>query len=51
MKVKKDKPAIGRRPTKAELEKLYVKESKSIREAAETLGSQSGGQILHYCFF
>lgn len=38
LKAKKGKPAIGKRPEKAELKKLYVKESKSIREIAETIG-------------
>ncbi len=38
LKAKKGKPAIGNRPEKAELKKLYIKESKSIREIAETLG-------------
>lgn len=38
LKAKKGKPAIGKRPEKAELKKLYVKESKSIREIAEILG-------------
>ncbi len=38
LKAKKGKPAIGKRPEKVELKKLYVKESKSIREIAETLG-------------
>lgn len=36
--VKKGKPTIGKRPEKVELKKLYVKESKSIREIAELLG-------------
>jgi len=35
--VKKGKPAKGRKPIKTELEKLYVEESKSIREVAEQL--------------
>ncbi len=38
LEAKKGKPAIGKRPEKAELKKLYVKESKSIREIAEILG-------------
>lgn len=38
LEVKKGKPAIGEKPRKAELKKLYVKESKSIRDVAETLG-------------
>jgi len=36
--VKKGKPAIGMKPRKAELQRLYVKESKSIREVADVLG-------------
>jgi len=38
LKAKRGKPAKGRKPTKASLEKLYIKESKSIREVAEALG-------------
>ena len=38
LKAKKGKPAIGKRPEKAELKKLYIEESKSIREIAEILG-------------
>lgn len=38
LEAKKGKPAIGKRPEKAELKKLYVTESKSIREIAEILG-------------
>lgn len=37
MKVGKGRLAIGERPDKKEIEKLYVKESKSIREVAEML--------------
>jgi len=36
--VKKGKPSIGEKPTKSELKKLYVIESKPIREVAEILG-------------
>ncbi len=32
------KPAIGNKPDKAELRKLYIKESKSIREVAKIMG-------------
>ena len=32
------KPAIGMRPGKAILRKLYVNQSKSVREVAESLG-------------
>ncbi len=38
LKVKKGRPSIGRMPEKKELLKLYIKESKSIREVAEVLG-------------
>jgi len=38
IEARRGKPAIGRKPRKAELQKLYVKESKSIREVAEQLG-------------
>ena len=37
MKVGKGRPAVGKRPDKKDLKRLYVKESKSIREAAEEL--------------
>lgn len=32
------KPGIGPKPTKAELKRLYVKESRSVRNIAELLG-------------
>ena len=35
---KRGKPSLGKKPSKAELKKLYIKESKSIREIAEILG-------------
>ena len=38
LEVKRGKPPIGKKPSKAELKKLYIKESKSIREVAEILG-------------
>jgi len=38
LEVKRGKPAIGKKPGKAELRKLYIKESRSIREVAETFG-------------
>jgi len=38
LKVTRGKPAMGNKPSKSELEKLYIKESKSIREIAEILG-------------
>ena len=38
LEVKKGKPAIGMKPNKEELEKLYIKKSKSIREIADILG-------------
>jgi len=36
--VKRGKPPIGKKPEKKELRKLYIKESKSIREVAVALG-------------
>jgi len=36
-KVKRGKPAIGKKPGKAELRRLYIKESLSIREVSEVL--------------
>lgn len=38
LEVKKGKPSIGMKPSKADLKKLYIKESKSIREVADVLG-------------
>ncbi len=38
LETNKGKPTIGKRPEKAELKKLYIKESKSIREIAKILG-------------
>lgn len=38
LEAKKGKPAIGKRPVKAELKKLYIKESRSIREVANIIG-------------
>ena len=37
-KVKPGRPSIGNKPDKKELIKLYIKETKSIREIAEHLG-------------
>jgi len=37
-KRKRGKPAIGEKPSKPELKRLYVKESRSIREVADILG-------------
>lgn len=37
LKIKSGKPSKGEKPSKADLQKLYVKESKSIREVAEVL--------------
>ena len=37
-KRKRGKPSIGEKPSKPELKRLYVKESRSIREVAEILG-------------
>jgi predicted DNA-binding protein YlxM (UPF0122 family) len=38
LEVKRGKPPIGKKPSKIELKKLYIKESRSIREVAEILG-------------
>lgn len=38
LEVKKGKPSIGMKPSKADLKKLYIRESKSIREVADVLG-------------
>ena len=38
IEAKKGKPTTGKKPEKTELKKLYIKESRSIREAAEILG-------------
>jgi len=38
LEVKRGKPAIGKKPGKAELRRLYIKESRSIREVAEIIG-------------
>ena len=38
IEAKKGKPSMGKKPKKTELQKLYIKESRSIREAAEILG-------------
>ena len=38
IEVNKGKPSMGKKPEKTELKKLYIKESRSIREAAEILG-------------
>jgi len=38
LKVKRGKPASGKKPGKAELKRLYIKESKSIRKVADVLG-------------
>ncbi|MCW4043141.1 MAG: hypothetical protein NWE90_05400 [Candidatus Bathyarchaeota archaeon] len=38
LEVRKGKPAVGKKPNKTELRKLYIKESKSIREIADILG-------------
>lgn len=37
IEVKKGRPSLGKKPDKKELKKLYVKESKSIRNVAEIL--------------
>ena len=38
LEARRGKSAIGMRPEKAELKKLYIKESKSIREIATIIG-------------
>jgi DNA invertase Pin-like site-specific DNA recombinase len=38
IEAKRGKPSLGKKPSKAELRRLYIKESKSIREVAEILG-------------
>jgi DNA invertase Pin-like site-specific DNA recombinase len=38
LKVKRRRPSINKKPSKAELRRIYVRESKSIREVAEILG-------------
>jgi len=38
LKLKRGRPSLGKKPSKIELEKLYIKESNSIREVAEILG-------------
>jgi len=38
LEVKKGRSAKGNKPGKAELKRLYIKESKSIREVADVLG-------------
>ena len=35
--VKKGRPSVGKKPNKEKLEKLYIEESKSIRDIAEIL--------------
>lgn len=38
LKIKPGRPSQGKKPEKKELKRLYIKESKSIREVAEVLG-------------
>jgi DNA invertase Pin-like site-specific DNA recombinase len=38
LEAKRGKPSLGKKPEKKELRKLYIKESKSIREVAAALG-------------
>jgi transposase-like protein len=38
LKVKRGRPAAGTSPSKADLIRLYVKESRSVRDVAATLG-------------
>lgn len=37
-KVMKSRPSISKKPTKTDLKRFYISESKSIREVAEILG-------------
>ena len=46
MKVGKGRPAIRIKPDKRELERLYVKESQSIRDIASQLGLHP--DTIHY---
>jgi len=39
LEVKRGKPPIGKKPAKKYLQRLYVKESRSIREISNLLGS------------
>ena len=39
IKVGRGRPSVGKRPDKKKLKRLYIEESKSIREVAEVLGS------------
>lgn len=36
--MKKGRPALGKKPEKEELKRIYIKESLSLREVAEVLG-------------
>lgn len=38
LEVKRGKPSVGDKPSKSELKRLYIKESRSIREVARALG-------------
>ncbi|HUU36993.1 MAG TPA: hypothetical protein VMW46_02170 [Candidatus Desulfaltia sp.] len=38
LEAKRGKPSIGEKPGKSEMKRLYIKESRSIREIAEILG-------------
>lgn len=38
LEVKRGKPPIGKKPDKKDLQRRYIKESKSIREIADLLG-------------
>ena len=37
LEAKRGKPALGKKPTKSELNRLYIKEYRSIREIADIL--------------
>jgi transposase-like protein len=47
LEVKRGKPSISHKPSKAELKRLYVRESKSIREVAGILGCSK--DIVYRC--
>jgi predicted HTH domain antitoxin len=46
MEVKRGRPSIGAKPEKVELARLYIQESRSIREIAEILGCKK--DLVHY---
>ena len=38
LEIKRGKPSLGKKPAKKELQRLYIKESRSIRDIADLLG-------------